>query len=221
MICTIRTSSGPYAVGLFAEDSTPMAACESQTEPGQRGALPDLLRAALADVGGEPRAIRQIIVDLGPGGLSSCRVGVSFANALAFGTGAGLCGVSALDLQDVDARGIYQGHAILSLRPGLGQRVFWRLARLGGTVDFGLGSLAECMAAVTAKTEDTVIIGPLQRLKLTQPPHTKCHLHDLTAPSLTAFLQVPKHPAGPVQGVNITQPIVSIDGLHHPHPPRA
>ena len=164
-------------------------------------------------LGLKPNAIRQIIVDLGPGGLSSCRVGVSFANALAFGTGAGLYGVSALDLQDVDAREIYQGHAILSLRPGLGQRVFWRLARTDGTVDFGLGPLAECMAVIAAKTEYTVIIGPLRRLKLTQPPHPLCHLHDLTAPSLAAFLQVPKHPTQTVEGVEIIEPIVTQKGL--------
>ncbi len=42
--------------------------------------------------------IRRIIVDIGPGGTSRVRTGVSFANSLAFSIGIGVCPVSLFEL---------------------------------------------------------------------------------------------------------------------------
>ncbi|MGY6534753.1 MAG: hypothetical protein ACXIVG_05345 [Pararhodobacter sp.] len=163
MKLAVRTSSGAYGAALIGADGTLSAEIEgegSRRSPGELVA--DLLRMA----GFDPGAVDTVLVDLGPGGLSSTRVGVSFASAFAFGTGARLFGVSALDMQVHQARR-QTDLPLLSLRPAPGGQVFWLLdqgdpqARRGGC-----GALADVLAGMGAELPGRfALTGPLARLK--------------------------------------------------------
>ena len=213
MIAAIRTSSGPYAVGVFSNQNQLLSANENLELPQQRKSISELFHEALSDAGAKISQLREIIVDLGPGGLSSCRVGISFANAVAFGTGVKLSGVSALDLQEIEAMDYAPNKTILSLRPALGQRAFWRIYSLDKQVEFGHGTVDEGIERAISNIDDTVVVGPLSRLQLNIPLGRNVSLLDMPAPALDTFLRAPRRGAQMHKGLQVSEPITTIEGL--------
>ncbi len=138
----ISTSSGPYCVALFDETGAVLHALSAESFGAQKVDLSTLLHKALAEQGRDISQITGIIVDIGPGALTSTRVGVSFANALAYALCIPIHGISALEAQ---ARSCpeFEGGTLLSLRPASAGRCYWALYENGQNQGAGLDGLGE------------------------------------------------------------------------------
>lgn len=94
----IQTSSGDYRIGVEkAGQIVSSVACDVHKEHNHI-VLSDLIKHALQHMSMPITAIQQICVDIGPGGLSATRIGVAFANALAYAGQIPVFGISAFDL---------------------------------------------------------------------------------------------------------------------------
>ncbi len=91
----IETTPRFSEVALAGTDWSEVFRAEERT--GNRD-LAALVRRAFESRGVRPSDLTGIAVDIGPGALSSVRVGVAFANALAYGLGVETRGYASLDV---------------------------------------------------------------------------------------------------------------------------
>lgn len=204
----IRTSSGPYGAALFEGDRC-IAQRETALDALRSRNIGELVAQLLAETGTDLRDINEIGVDLGPGGLSSARSGVSYANALAFGSGAALWGVSALDLQ----RACAGPGRVLSMRPAAGRKCLWALYHDDRFITAGCDDPTTAVDKGAARGASRAI-GPMQRFAL---PDSPIELVDLDPPSFDAFARVPHRV--PIGAPPILTPITSAEALRPPVTP--
>ncbi|MCW5942065.1 MAG: hypothetical protein KIS66_07520 [Fimbriimonadaceae bacterium] len=98
MILVVSTSSPWVSVAVH---SPGLALATHRTlearNEGHR-VLYDLVDGALADAGTEASWVTDVVADVGPGGFTSVRIGVTFAKLFAYLTGCRIWGVEAFDL---------------------------------------------------------------------------------------------------------------------------
>ena len=210
MKLVIRTSSGPYAVGLFDQEDGLLV--QKHTEGGgvRQSTLGELLQECLLEIDKAMGDLTEIIVDLGPGGLSSTRVGVSFANALSYGMRLNLLGVSALRMQIHDV-GPNCRTPTLSMRPAPGGQSIWALFDGSDLTASGCGNPDEVIAEYQKLFGTITVVGPLQRLKLDSKDNRTCILN-IDSPSLESMLKSPKIPPQRDGRAFYLEPINSTDG---------
>ena len=220
MKLVIRTSSGPFGVGLFSCTGRLIAAGDSGDWPVRSRSVADVFRQALDKSARDTADISEIVVDLGPGGLSSTRAGVSFANAFSFASGTRLSGVCALEMQFHDAARACK-LPILSLRPAPGGNVFWAF-RDGETTDgMGCGQASEIIDRFAGAYDRVAVAGPLQRLGLNGPngPNGRHHPNlsfvEIEPPSLRSLLVSGTVSPGSRCGICVLEPIGSVEHLEH------
>ncbi len=92
----ITTSSGQFAV--IISKGKEIIYTDKSVNLAQKRELFVILTDALSKLGKTVQDISEIIVDIGPGGTSSVRTGVSFANALSYGLNIPVCPVSSFEL---------------------------------------------------------------------------------------------------------------------------
>ncbi len=92
----ITTSSGQFAVVISRADE--IIYIDKSVNLAQKRELFVILKEALDKLDKNVQDISEIIVDIGPGGTSSVRTGVSFANALAYGLVRSVSPVSSFEL---------------------------------------------------------------------------------------------------------------------------
>lgn len=212
MKLAIRTSSGPYGVGLFSDEGNLIATRQSEGEAFRSASLGDLFGLLLEEIGPADPDIAEILVDLGPGGLSSTRVGVSFANALAFGKGSKIMGVSALELQMYDARRSCS-LPVLSMRPAPARKAFWALYLDYAMVARGCCHPQEAVDAQAREQGQFAVVGPLHRLALNEEQVDSVLTIAVDPPSMESFgLASMLHPKS-TSSLAFLEPITSIDGL--------
>ena len=210
MKLAIRTSSGPYAIGLFDHDLNLLAQKSLGASEARQTTLGSLLQDC-ARISDRPiDEISEILVDLGPGGLSSTRAGVSFANALAYGMRVKLLGVSALWMQTYDARANY--HApILSMRPAPGGQSIWALFEGFDLTASGFSPPDEVIDDYRKRIGEFLVVGPMQRLNL-KSDNGNNRLLDIESPSIESMLRSPKISPSPNIKAGYLEPINSADG---------
>ncbi len=214
MKLAVRTSSGAYGVGLIDAAGALVAVQEGDGSSASPG---DLTATLLRRAGLGPGDVSGVLVDLGPGGLSATRVGVSFANAFAHGTGARLAGVSALDLQCHQARADLPADLpLLSLRPAPGGQVFWGLCRGTGLAEAGCDRLADLLPALQARLGRLAVTGPLARLRGFDAALPCITPLPVDPPALAGFAHVPQRPAICRAGVALLEPLTDARALLAP-----
>ena len=97
MILGISTSQSQFSIAL-GKDSHCLYQATSDISLRGRTSLASMLRSGLSELGAELSAIESIIVDIGPGGTSSVRTGVSFSNGLSYSMGIPVSPVSSVEL---------------------------------------------------------------------------------------------------------------------------
>lgn len=212
MRLAVRTSSGSYGVALIAPDGSVAAVEEGAGAASSPG---DLAEALLRAAGLGPSDIAGVLVDLGPGGLSSTRVGVSFANAFAYATGARLSGVSALDLQIHDARR-QTDLPLVSLRPAPGGQVYWLLDIRPGTTQLaqaGCERLPVLLSTLGGRLGRIAVTGPLARLKAFDPTLPDILAVPIDAPAFDGFAHVTLRAATRGAGIARLEPLVTAAAL--------
>lgn len=210
MKLTIRTSSGPYALGLFDEGSNLLASRQSDERSLRQVALGVLLEEVFQEAVTSIECVSEVIVDLGPGGLSSTRVGVAFANALSYGSGLKLSGVSALRMQMFDARACCDT-PLVSMRPAPGGQAIWALFEGSSLTASGSSSPDDAIAQLRDGINCFGIVGPMKRLKL-EEENLKERIFDIDPPSLESMLVLPKVTPRRDGDVSFLEPINSADG---------
>jgi tRNA threonylcarbamoyladenosine biosynthesis protein TsaB len=118
LVLAIEASSRTYAVAVGAGER-PSAQRASRRDAPAFAGLGDLVAQTLAAHDAAFSDIEAIAVDIGPGGLSSIRAAVAYANGLAFSLGVPVFPVSSLELMAIAAQRVHQG-PLLCLKRGVG-----------------------------------------------------------------------------------------------------
>ncbi len=92
----ITTSSGQFAVVISKNKDIIYTNNTPSNQPKKE--LFEILTEGLRELNKKTQDISEIIVDIGPGGTSSVRTGVSFANALSYGMNVPVYPVSSFEL---------------------------------------------------------------------------------------------------------------------------
>ncbi len=208
----IQTSSAAFGMGLLSSTGVLLHEIHGRDRLPLARNLGDLFRALTADARVGPADIDGVCVDLGPGGLSSTRAGVSFANAFAYATPARLAGVSALDLLMLAARSKTE-RPVIALRPAQGGQAFWAFYVTGDLRDWGCEPPGPVIARTQQAHGDIALAGPLARLRLEAGDMSAVQLLDIDPPPLAHFATARWRRPAEVAGVAILEPITAPDAL--------
>lgn len=102
MKLALSTSSPVVSVALWDDNGHLMMARQRRADRSASAATAELVEEALAACDKTLADVTTWAVDVGPGGFTSVRVGVTMAKTWAWATGAGLASVSAFDLMPGD-----------------------------------------------------------------------------------------------------------------------
>lgn len=102
LVLVIETSSRPYGVILGNEGNVLFDSSEDLNFRDNRD-IPFLVASGLKRISKRASDIELIAVNIGPGGLSSIRAGVSFVNGLAFGLKIPVCPFTSFELMGFEA----------------------------------------------------------------------------------------------------------------------
>jgi tRNA threonylcarbamoyladenosine biosynthesis protein TsaB len=122
LVLAIEASSRTYAVAVGAGELPSAQRASRRDAPGFAG-VGDLVAQTLAAHDAAFSDIEAIAVDVGPGGLSSIRAAVAYANGLAFSLGVPVFPVSSLELMAIAARRVRRG-PLLCLKRGTGGNTY-------------------------------------------------------------------------------------------------
>ena len=122
LVLAIEASSRTYAVAVGAGE-LPSAQRASRRDAPAFAGLGDLVTQTLAAHDATFSDVEAIAVDIGPGGLSSIRAAVAYANGLAFSLGVMIFPISSLELMAIAARRVHEG-PLLCLKRGVGGNTY-------------------------------------------------------------------------------------------------
>jgi tRNA threonylcarbamoyl adenosine modification protein YeaZ len=153
LLLAIDASSRTYAVAAGAGARPDAVRTARRGDPGFEG-VGGLASAALADLDARFRDVEAIAVDTGPGGLSSIRSAVAYANGLAFSLGVRVFPVTSLELMAIAAEGATGAKAtaadpVLSLKRAQGGNVYAGLFADGEMTVMRHGQPGEILPGLT------------------------------------------------------------------------
>lgn len=102
MILAISSSSPLSSVAVIGLEGAVMASQDRMAHRAASTALCDLFQSVMGECGLQNSDLTSIAVDVGPGGFTSVRVGVTFAKVLAWSLGILVRPVSSFDLISVE-----------------------------------------------------------------------------------------------------------------------
>ncbi len=156
-VVAIEASSRTYAVAV-GDGEQPSASHESRRDaPGFAG-IGELVKATLAAAGLTFGDIEAVGVDVGPGGLTSIRAAVAYANGLAFSLGRPIFPVTSLELMAIAARQAYHG-PFLCLKRGQGGNCYAGLFADDGTAELRHGLASEIVPPLAGDLETVRVAG--------------------------------------------------------------
>jgi tRNA A37 threonylcarbamoyladenosine modification protein TsaB len=148
LVLAIEASSRAYAVAAGA-GRTPSAQRASRREDPEFAGIGDLVARTLAADDAAFRDISLIAVDVGPGGLSSIRSAVAYANGLAFSLGVKIFSANSLELMAIAARKVHQG-PLLIVKRGQGGNVYVGLFSDGDSAQLRYGPASTIIPALAS-----------------------------------------------------------------------
>jgi tRNA threonylcarbamoyl adenosine modification protein YeaZ len=160
LVLALETSSMTYAVAAGDGDRPRVqrtAHREDLAFTGLGALVVDTLTAAQATFGD----VGTIAVDIGPGGLSSIRAAVSYANGLAFSLGVQIFPVSSLELMAAAARQAYRG-PVLSLKRAPGGNIYAGLFVDGEITEMRHGQASSVVPALAVGLETVGVAGAVK-----------------------------------------------------------
>lgn len=158
LVLALETSSMTNAVAVGAGDRPRVQRASHLDDPAFTG-FGDLVAGTLTAAEATFDDVGTIAVDVGPGGLSSIRAAVAYANGLAFSLGVKIFPVSSLELMAIAARQAHQG-PILSLKRAPGGNIFAGLFVDGEIVEMRHGLPDSVVPAIAAGLETVSVAGP-------------------------------------------------------------
>jgi tRNA threonylcarbamoyladenosine biosynthesis protein TsaB len=153
----LEASSRIYAVAAGDSDHPSAQRAARYRDPGFSG-LGELAAQALAAAGATFSDIGTIAVDAGPGGLSSIRAAVAYANGLAFSLGVKVFPITSLELMAIAARETHP-EPVLSLKRGHGGIYYAGLYADGEDAEMRCGPLSSIAPAIADGLEKICVAG--------------------------------------------------------------
>src|SRR5690349_10126405 len=98
MTLALGTSSPMVSVALFGADGTLLGERHKEARGAASGALTVFVAELLSKTGTTKSQLERIIVDVGPGGFTGVKVGVTFAKTLAWALRIPVLSVESFDL---------------------------------------------------------------------------------------------------------------------------
>jgi tRNA threonylcarbamoyl adenosine modification protein YeaZ len=156
-VLAVEASSRTYAVAA-GDGELPRAQRASRRDDPAFAGLGDLVAQTLTAAGASFRDIDTIAVDIGPGGLSSMRAAVAYANGLAFSLGVRLFPVTSLELMAIAAAAQHDG-PFLCLRRGTGGNTYAGLFADGRLAGLRHGPHDSVVASIAGGLERVSLAG--------------------------------------------------------------
>jgi tRNA threonylcarbamoyladenosine biosynthesis protein TsaB len=157
LVLAIETSSTVYAVAVGSGERPRVRHASHRDDPAFVG-LGELAARALADAAAAFSDIETIAVDIGPGGLSSIRAAVAYANGLAFSLGVKIFPVSSLELMAIAAGKSDRG-PLLSLKRSHGGNTYAGLFASGEIAEMGHGLPGSVVPTLAARLKTVRVAG--------------------------------------------------------------
>jgi tRNA threonylcarbamoyl adenosine modification protein YeaZ len=157
LVLAIEASSRTYAVAV-GDGELPGAQRASRRDAPAFAGVGDLVAQTLAAHDAAFSDIEAIAVDTGPGGLSSIRAAVAYANGLAFSLGVQVFPVTSLELMAIAARRVHQG-PLLCLKRGVGGNTYAGLFVNGEIAELRHGTASAIVPEIAARLETVGVAG--------------------------------------------------------------
>ncbi len=161
MILGISTSLSQFCITLSESDHV---FYKHQVGGGrnQNYALGELLSRALTETGKEISAVSSIVSDIGPGGTSSVRSAVSFANGLAYSLGIPVAGISSAEIIGTEASSKHGG-LVAILYKSISNNHFCAFF-LDGKVEFLHTTLEDISQYIVQRYSRIILAGNLESM---------------------------------------------------------
>ena len=181
----IVTSNLDFQIAIHGGDDgflyrSDQAASEAPAE------LTQMLAAGLEQADKSIADIGEIVVDLGPGGLTSTRSGIAFANGLAFARDIKIVGANSLELMVLQTEPNPQHHVIAARRSNDGN-YFLGFFQGGTCLRLALGNPLDLIEKLGWQDESLTWIGPHPKTWADDPPAVAVQFNELLSPGLDAF----------------------------------
>jgi tRNA threonylcarbamoyladenosine biosynthesis protein TsaB len=191
-LLAIETSTSTYSVTLADGATTSETALSSRFDAGYDG-IGGLVHRQLAAHAWKGAEVSDIAVGSGPGNLTSVRAGLSYANALAFATGAPVHHTNTLAVIAFMARQAVPVEApVLVLHPARGQRgsrFFTGLFPTDGAASFGMHEVAELGTLLLDGLPEVIVAGGGAD-RVPPAPDTKVHDSGVARASSGALVEM-------------------------------
>lgn len=180
----IETSNLDFQLALHDGDEFVYRSDQSAGE--QQRDLTTLLEEGVNQSGILISELVEIVVDIGPGGLTSTRSGIAFANGLAFALNIEIVEANGLELMTLQATPSDQDHVIAARRSNDGN-YFLGFYQNTKCQKLALGKPEDMIAELGWNDKPLTWIGPAPKLWKNQPPEFDITFVDLLSPGLGAF----------------------------------
>jgi tRNA threonylcarbamoyl adenosine modification protein YeaZ len=157
LVLALEASSRTYAVAA-GDEEVPRVRRESRRDDPAFAGLGDLVAQALAAAGATFSDIGAIAVDVGPGGLSSIRAAVAYANGLAFSLGVRVFPITSLELMALAAVPARRG-PLLCLKRGTGGNTYGALFVDGEVTEMRYGPAGSIVPDLAAGLAEVCVAG--------------------------------------------------------------
>jgi tRNA threonylcarbamoyl adenosine modification protein YeaZ len=157
LVLALEASSPDYAVAVGAAGQPQAQLASRRDDPGYAG-WGDLVARTMAAAGETFADVSLLALDIGPGGLTSIRSAVAYANGLAFSLGVPIFPVSSLELMAIAAQHDHPG-PFLCLKRGQGGNVYAGLFRDGGMLGLRHGQPDRVLPALAGDLEQVCVAG--------------------------------------------------------------
>ena len=180
----IETSNLDFQIALH--DGSSFLYRSDQGEAGQPRDLSNLLEEGLNQSGKTVTDISEIIVDIGPGGLTSTRSGIAFANGLAFALNINIVAANGLELMRLQAGSMPDDYVIAARRSNDGN-YFMGFFHEDNCQRLALGKPEKLIEELDWQHQQLTWIGPAPKSWQNEPPAYDLKFVDLMSPGLDAF----------------------------------
>lgn len=188
LVLVIETSSSPFGVVLGSNKNVFFNSAEGSSLKENRD-LPLLVVRGLEVIGERADNIGIIAVNIGPGGLSSVRAGVSFANALAYGLGIPVCPFTSFELIGFEAWKKFQLPVLCTARATEGN-AYVGLYEKGAVKIMRFGLLEDIVKEVTFEIHEFTVAGPHRNIILELFNNSKIHDSGIQVGQAKTFMEM-------------------------------
>jgi tRNA threonylcarbamoyladenosine biosynthesis protein TsaB len=154
----LETSSTSYSAAVMVDGDLAARHSTNRREPGFDG-VPGMAWSVLEAAGLTFADLTAIVVDVGPGNLTSVRSGVAYANALAHARRIAITGVNSLELLAARTDGDGAPGPVLALRKAGGTAVYAGLFEAAAAPRYAVGDLDDVLKKLADQLPKLTLTG--------------------------------------------------------------